>query len=311
MLATPGALPLASGGWAHEMKWDGVRAIVECVGGQVHVTSRNDNDMTVSYPELHGLADAIGTDAVLDGEIVAFDRAGRPNFGLLQQRMHVAKASDALQRAQQTPAMLLAFDLLELRGVSLLREPYHGRRELLADLELTGRSWLVPPAFDGAAEDALAASRENGLEGIVAKRIDSRYQPGRRSRDWVKIKLIRTQEVVVGGWRPGQGRRESSIGSLLLGVPGPEGLRYAGHVGTGFTDAVLDSLSARLAKLERRTSPFSEVLPTADRRDAHWVTPSIVGEVSFTEWTDEHRLRHPAWRGLRPDKAPGDVVYES
>jgi bifunctional non-homologous end joining protein LigD len=293
------------------MKWDGVRAIVECVGGTTRLTSRNDNDMTVSYPELHGLAAALGTDALLDGEIVAFDQAGRPSFGLLQQRMHISKTADAAKRAEQTPAVFLAFDLLELDGVSLLNQPYRDRRELLDSLELSAAHWQVPPAFDGDADEALAVSRAHGLEGIVAKRLDSRYQAGRRSHDWLKIKFAKTQEVVLGGWRPGQGRRANTIGSLLLGVPTHEGLRYAGHVGTGFTDAVLADLSAALSTLEQPSSPFNELLPSADRRDAHWVQPTLVGEVAFTEWTGDHRLRHPTWRGLRPDKAPQDVVYET
>lgn len=310
MLATPGSLPLGAGPWGYEMKWDGVRALVECADGRTRLTSRNDKDMTVSYPELHGLATALGHDALLDGEIVAFDQAGRPSFGLLQQRMHISKAADAAKRAEQAPAVFLAFDLVELDGVSLLDQPYRDRRELLESLELSAAHWQVPPAFDGDAEQALAVSREHGLEGIVAKRLDSRYQAGRRSHDWLKIKFVKTQEVVLGGWRPGQGRRTSTIGSLLLGVPTPEGLRYAGHVGTGFSEEMLNELSARLTALERPSSPFSELLPSADRRDAHWVKPTLVGEVAFTEWTADHRLRHPAWRGLRPDKSPADVVYE-
>jgi bifunctional non-homologous end joining protein LigD len=312
MLATLATLPLPAGEWAHEMKWDGVRALVECQHGHVRLRSRNDNDMTVSYPEFRGLADAVGVDdTILDGEIVAFDRAGRPSFSLLQQRMHISKAGDAEQRAEHTPVVFLAFDVVHLAGASVLDEPYRNRRSLLEDLDLQGIAWQTPPTFDGVATDALAVSREHGLEGIVAKRLDSRYQAGRRSRDWLKIKNIRTQEVLVGGWRPGQGRRADTIGSLLLGVPGPDGLEYAGHVGTGFTEEMLSRLAAQLAPLERKTSPFSQQLPSADRRDARWVRPEIVGEVAFAEWTPDHRLRHPAWRGLRPDKDPADVTYES
>jgi bifunctional non-homologous end joining protein LigD len=157
----------------------------------------------------------------------------------------------------------------------------------------------------------LAAAQEQQLEGIVAKRLDSVYEPGRRSKNWIKVKLVNTQEVVLGGWKPGKGRRAGTVGSLLLGIPGPGGLQYVGHVGTGFTREMLDDLHRRLRALERKTSPFAGELPPRDAKDAHWVTPKLVGEVSFSEWTRDGRLRHPSWRGLRPDKSPGEVIRES
>jgi bifunctional non-homologous end joining protein LigD len=156
----------------------------------------------------------------------------------------------------------------------------------------------------------LEAAREQGLEGVVAKRRQSRYHPGRRSDEWLKVKHLQTQEVVIGGWKPGTGRREGMIGSLLLGLPGEQGLRYVGKVGTGFTEQALVDLGADLRGLEQQASPFSGTVPRADARDAHWVRPVVVGEVRFGEWTRDGRLRHPAWRGLRPDKAPQDVVRE-
>jgi bifunctional non-homologous end joining protein LigD len=177
-------------------------------------------------------------------------------------------------------------------------------------LELDGPHWQVPPWFHGGGASALATSRAQGLEGIVAKQLASVYESGRRSTAWRKVKHVNMQEVVVGGWKPGSGRREGSIGSLLLGIPADGGLRYVGHVGTGFTDAMLDDLGRQLRKLERRTSPFAEPLPRADAKDAHWVTPRLVGEVAYGEWTRDDRLRHPSWRGLRPDKDPADVVLE-
>jgi bifunctional non-homologous end joining protein LigD len=286
MLATLGDLPSDDENWAYEMKWDGVRALVAVEGGRITITSRNDRDVTVSYPELRPLGEQLGTTQVLlDGEIVSFDDKGRPSFGRLQQRMHVASAASARRLAESDPAVYLIFDLLHLDGRSLLKLPYTQRRELLEGLE--------------------------ALEGIVAKRLTSRYTPGRRSGDWVKVKNFRTQEVVVGGWSPGKGRRSGTVGALLLGLPGDDGLTYIGQVGTGFTDAMLADLSSRLHRIARKTSPFVPDVPRADARDAQWVSPRLVGEVAFGEWTADGRLRHPSWRGLRPDKSPNEVVRES
>jgi bifunctional non-homologous end joining protein LigD len=313
MLATPGTLPPATvdDQWAYEMKWDGVRALVRVAGGRVALTSRNDIDMSVAYPELRALGEQVGdTQVLLDGEIVSFDAHGRPSFGRLQKRMHVSSAVAARRLAQSEPAVLLIFDALHLDGRSLFRLPYTERRDLLEGLRLSGPAWQTPPAFVGSGTEAVRVSQEQGLEGVVAKRLTSTYRPGSRSPDWVKIKHIRTQEVVIGGWRPGSGRRAGTIGSLLLGLPGERGLDYIGKVGTGFTDADLAHLSGRLRPASRDTSPFDDV-PRADARDAHWVTPRLVGEVAFTEWTTDGRLRHPAWRGLRPDKRTDQVTRET
>jgi bifunctional non-homologous end joining protein LigD len=312
MLATLGELPKDDANWSYEMKWDGVRALAYVQNGRARFTSRNDIDVTVSYPELHSLAEQLGdTPVLLDGEIVSFDDAGRPSFKRLQQRMHVASAATARRLAESDPAVYLIFDLLHLDGRDVFDLPYTQRRELLEGLELEGGSWQTPPAFSGDGPDAVAASKEQGLEGVMAKRSSSRYLPGRRSPDWVKVKNFHTQEVVVGGWSPGKGRREGTVGALLLGVPTPEGLRYVGQVGTGFTDAMLHDLAARLHRIARKTSPFSPDVPRADARDAQWVTPELVGEVAFGEWTGDGRLRHPSWRGLRPDKRADEVVFET
>jgi bifunctional non-homologous end joining protein LigD len=314
MLATPGTLPPAheDAQWAYEMKWDGVRTVAYVDGGRVRLLSRNDRDVTATYPELRGLGDQLGSvPAVLDGEVVALDATGRPDFALLQRRMGVTKAAQVRRLADEVPVVYLVFDVLYLDGRDTTGLPYRDRRELLEGLGLEGPSWAVPPTSYGGGTEMVEASRERGLEGVLAKRADSPYLPGRRSPHWRKVKNIRTQEVVVAGWRPGTGRREGTIGSLLLGLPSEEGLVYVGHVGTGFTAAALADAERRLHPLERKTSPFAVGPPRADARDAHWVTPKLVGEVAFTEWTGEGRLRHPSWRGFRLDKSPDEVVRES
>jgi bifunctional non-homologous end joining protein LigD len=314
MLAVPGELPppVEDAAWAYEMKWDGVRAVGYVRGGVVRLMSRNDLDVTRSYPEVAVVPDPLaGVSAVLDGELVTFDDRGRPSFARLQERMHVQDLAVARRLAERVPVVYLVFDVLHLDGRSLLRTPYGERRAVLAELDLGDAAWRMPPSFRGPGADVLAASAETGLEGVVAKRLTSGYLPGRRSPDWRKVKHVRMQEVVIAGWRPGKGRREGGLGSLLLGVPGPAGLEFAGGVGTGFTGRMLDDLFARLAPLSRATSPFARELPRAETRDAHWVEPRLVGEVVFTEWTPDGRLRHPSWRGLRADKNPGDVRREA
>jgi bifunctional non-homologous end joining protein LigD len=311
MLATAGALPSAPApgrpGWATEMKWDGVRAVAYVAHGELRLVSRNDREISVSYPELFGLPAAIGVhEAVMDGEIVAMDARGRPDFGLLQSRMHVVDIAKARKLAEGTPVCYLLFDLLQVDGRSALSLPYGERRDLLEQLDVDGDHLLVPPAFDGDPADALAASLEQGLEGVVCKRLDSMYLPGRRSPAWVKVKHLRMQEVVVIGWEPGQGRRDGAVGALLLGVHVDGVLRYAGQVGTGFSERTLADLRARLLPLQAATSPAAGV-PSDQARQAVWVRPELVGEVVYSEWTRDHRLRHPSWRGLRPDKNPVDV----
>jgi bifunctional non-homologous end joining protein LigD len=312
MLAVTGPLP-EGGQWSYEMKWDGLRAVVYVDTGHVKVLTRNDREVAAQYPELGRMAAAMGsTQAVLDGEIVAFDEAGRPSFGRLQQRMHVTKAA-ALDRLQQeVPIHYLIFDLLHLDGRSLLDEPLSERRRLLDSLGLAGDFWSTPVVFtDVSGHDVLTASVAQGLEGVVAKRLDSRYLPGKRSDLWTKVKNFRTQEIVIAGWREGDGRRSGSVGALLMGIHDDDGnLVYAGRVGTGFSDRTLDELSALLGQLERTTSPFAADIPRADSKDAHWVAPTVVAEVRFAEWTGDGRLRHPSYRGLRPDKVATEVRKE-
>jgi bifunctional non-homologous end joining protein LigD len=311
MLARIADLPPDDGSWAHEMKWDGLRALAYIGNGPARLLSRTGQDITRDYPELTGLGAAVGRrQAVLDGEIVAMGGDGWPDFERLQQRMHARPAAVA-RLAESLPATYLAFDLLHLDGRPLLDEPYHARRALLEGLGLQGPRWQTPPSFTGeAGADVLAVSRQHGLEGIVSKRLASRYEPGKRTGSWRKIKNLRRQEVVVGGWKPGEGRRAGQFGSLLIGVQGPSGLEYSGHVGTGFTQQALDMLSERLAPLRRATSPFAGDVPPEHARRAVWVEPVLVIDVTFTNWTSVGRMRAPSYQGLRLDKDPADVTRE-
>jgi bifunctional non-homologous end joining protein LigD len=299
-------------GWAFEMKWDGIRAIAIVDGGTVTLTSRNGHDLTSTYPELIALAAAIGgRKATIDGEIVAMNRAGRPDFGLLQQRMNLSRPGDVERAAKSVPVRLMVFDLLALDGRSLVKEGYDDRREALEALVRTTAKGViqVPPTLTSDLAHAIETSRRLGLEGVVAKRRDGRYEAGRRSRSWTKIKHHRTQEVIVGGWRNGNGRRAGGVGSLLLGIPEHGEIRYVGRVGTGFSDRSLDEILTTLSPKEKKNTTMTQV-PTADSRDAHWVEPDLVAEVEFAEWTADGRLRQPVWRGWRPDKDVADVRKE-
>ena len=315
MLATAGdALALDTGDdWAYEMKWDGIRAVVHIDGDEVRLMSRNGNDMTATYPDLvEAILDSVDMEsAILDGEIVALAKGSRPSFGLLQRRMGLTKKHDVDKAVEDIPVDLMLFDVLELEGKSLRKESYGQRRDALKAL-VSGKGRVqVPPAFDGGFEAAMKSSLALGLEGVVAKKMDSAYVVGRRSRAWIKVKHHRMQEVVIGGWRTGKGRRSDTIGSLLMGIPDENGrLQYVGRVGTGFRDKDLDALRGTFSKLARKTSPFDDV-PKADASDANWITPKLVGEVEFVEWTPTERLRHPTWRGWREDKNPDDVRRES
>jgi bifunctional non-homologous end joining protein LigD len=312
MLAVAGKLPAESENWAFEIKWDGVRAILFVEGGRVHAQSRNDLDVTVSFPELADIGKFLGmTTCVIDGEIVALGEDGRPSFSRLQRRMHVSNQREAKRRSTADPVSFVAFDLLYIDGHSLLTAPYDERRARLESLHLSGETFTTTDAFrDVSGADILKATVQNGLEGIVAKRRDSPYRQGRRSPDWTKVKSFRTQEVVIGAWTQGQGERQDSLGALLLGIPDEGGLRYAGKVGTGFSARARSELLHDLRPLATSDSPFVGALPVAEASKAHFVRPELVGEVGFGEWTTAGRLRHPTWRGLRPDKAPLEVVVE-
>jgi bifunctional non-homologous end joining protein LigD len=296
--------------WAFEMKWDGIRAIVEVDGSELKLFTRNGNDVTATYPELAEAVDAVRAPAMLDGEIVALDARGRPSFGRLQNRMNLIRRADIERAMRDYPVHLLLFDLLEYDRESLLRTPYDERRARLLDVVRPSNRVQVPPAFEGGLDAAIRSSRELGLEGIMAKDRRSSYVIGRRTASWVKIKHHSAQEVIVVGWKPGQGRRLDAVGSLLLGIPDEQGIRYVGKVGTGFSDKDLDAITERLRPMVVDTSPVHDV-PRPDARDAHWVSPELVAEVEFGEWTHTGRLRQPSWRGWRPDKKPEDVVLET
>jgi bifunctional non-homologous end joining protein LigD len=299
-------------GWAFEMKWDGVRTVAYLAAGRVKLLSRKGRDDTKAYFDVADALPKINVKtAILDGEVVVTDAAGRPNFGLLQHRINLTKPADIERTAKTYPAQLMLFDILELNGQSLIKKTYQERREILENLipPEPGSRIQVPPIFEGDLRAALETADQLRLEGVVAKRRNSICQPGRRTHTWLKIKLHRAQEVVIGGWREGQGRRGGGVGSLLMGVPTEAGLHYVGRVGSGFNDRQLDDIQAKLEKLTRKTSAFIDV-PREDARDAHWVTPSLVGEVTYGELTEPGRLRHPVWRGLRPDKSPDEVVWE-
>lgn len=307
MLAVAGRAP-DTPEWAIEMKWDGVRAIVVCHAGGCRLYSRNRREITDSYPELVAAltAGAGHRDLVLDGEIIAQTPAGVPSFALLQRRMHVARPGGSLVRA--VPVQLFLFDVLADTGETVTGAPYLRRRERLQDLGFTTTPVQTPPYWlDIAAEQVMAAARDNQLEGIVSKRIDSPYRPGRRSPDWIKTPFRRTTEAIVAGWTSGSGTMTATFGSLILGAHDPDGnLVHIGNVGTGFAFADRRSLRARLDDLGRR-DPLFPLTPGRGRPGTpHWVEPVLVGDIEYREYTGEG-LRHPSWRGLRSDKTPDEV----
>ncbi|ATG52845.1 ATP-dependent DNA ligase [Brachybacterium vulturis] len=303
--------------WAFEMKWDGVRVIATVAGGAVRLTSRGGKDMTATFPELAELHEAVDAalrtagETVLDGEIVALDSRDRPSFSRLQQRLGLTRQRDVQRAREDVEVHVMLFDLLVRGGDSLLRRPYRERREALFAAVGATEHVQLPHADHGDVDHAIELSQTLQLEGVMAKQESSVYQPGKRSRTWLKLKNARHQEVVVIGWRHGKGERRGGIGSLLVAVPDAEGeLHYAGRVGTGFTARDLEQIGGRLRSRARKTPPAADV-PAADRRDAEWVRADLVGEVQHTERTEDSRLRHPVWRGWRPDKEAADVRWEA
>lgn len=331
MLATPATeLPIGDG-WSFELKWDGVRALAFVDAGELRLCARKGTDVTARYPELGEIGAALdGHGAILDGEIVAFDADGKPSFGLLQRRMGLTDPGRIRHRSAETPVTYVAFDLLWLDGRSLCEQPYERRRELLAELEFDGPCWQTPRNHLGDGRALLGAVRDQGLEGVVAKRLSGTYRPGRRSPDWVKVQNRRRQELVIGGWMPGEGIRARTVGSLLVGywdatpeeaasLGRPQRLVYAGGVGTGFTEAALADLAERLEPLRRETSRFEagwdpEVKYAGRARERGglvWVEPALVAEVEFLRWTHEDTVRAASFKGLRDDKDAREVVRES
>ncbi|MFI6364412.1 non-homologous end-joining DNA ligase [Nocardia sp. NPDC050630] len=301
MLALAGDLPGDGDRWGYEVKFDGIRAI-GYVDNDLRLISRNDKDISAAWPELADIAPG-SPRFVVDGEVVTFTADGRTSFEALQPRMHQRNPAMIRALRRSIPATYLIFDLLHIGDRSLIDLPYQQRRQLLEQLGLRGPHWQVPPRLHGTGADVLAESKRLGLEGVLCKRLDSPYLPGRRSPLWTKVKNMRDQEVIIVGWRPGTGRRARTIGSLLMAVHDDSGkLVYIGNVGTGFTQSALADLQSKLQPLQRNTPTVTAAVP-----DAIWTSPTLVGEVTFTEWTSDGRLRHPSWRGLRPDKSPAEV----
>ena len=307
MLATPATSIPHGGDWVHEVKWDGMRVLADISDGRLTLTSRAGNDVTASYPELAPLAD-LYDDMLLDGEVVALD-GGRPSFGALADRMHVRDRRKAERLSAVRPVTLMVFDLLRLYGADLTTQPLSARRELLERLDLRGRHWQVPPVYDDG-EELFAATREQGLEGVVSKRLSAPYLPGRRSTDWLKSPHRTTVSAVVGGWRPETGTTDR-LGAVLLGMATPQGWRYAGRMGSGIAGRAQRELAGLLAPLARDTAPFATPVPRVDADGAFWVEPRVVVEARTLEVTRDGRLRQPAYLGVRTDLTPEDLLADA
>ena len=308
MLARSGTLPRNEQDYGFEVKWDGIRTVLFYDHGHLALQGRNFTDFSSRYPEVRGLARELGARRlILDGEVVAFDDEGRPSFERLQTRMHLASDSAVRRRMRDTPATYVAFDLLYLDGRSTMSLSYEDRRAVLDELDLNGPSWRTPAYHRGEGKALLEATERLGIEGIVAKNLDSPYDPGRRGGAWTKIKNVRMQDVVIGGWTPGEGGRGGSLGALAIGVMDEGRLVYSGKVGTGFTEQTLALLGRELEPLRRETSPFEGRQPP---RGTIFVEPSLVAAVEFREWTRSGTLRAPSFKGLRPDVDPQDCTRE-
>jgi bifunctional non-homologous end joining protein LigD len=302
------AIPTPDTAWGFEFKWDGIRALAFVEGGRVRLVSRSGEDITLRYPEVRAMGRAIGSrEVILDGEVVALDDTGRPSFEQIQQRMGLSSESEVRRKMKSVPVTYMVFDLLWLDGHALMPQPYTERRRMLADLKLAGDWWQTPPYESGGGQAMLEASAKAGLEGVMAKKLSSPYEPGRRSGAWVKVKNRYRQELVIGGWLEGEGKRSGHPGALLVGYFDKARFVYAGKVGTGFTDAMLEQLRSLMKPLEQTADPFDVGKPP---KAAHFIKPKLVGEFEFVEWTRSGQLRAPSFKGLRSDKPARKVVRE-
>ena len=314
MLATAETEAFDDPGWIFEPKWDGVRTLAVC-GDETKLISRNNNDMTATYPELQRLHEQlVALDAVVDGEIVAFDK-GRPSFEKLQSRINLQNERDIKRAMKSCPVTFLAFDLLYLDGHQVTSEKIENRKEMLEELVVPSPLVQVSTvvAEEGCALSEAAKAR--GLEGIVAKRLGSPYRPGRRSKDWLKIKVVHEADVVIGGWSKGEGSRSSSFGSLLVGAYADDGLHFLGAVGTGFSQKTTDELLAQLQSVKTDDCPFVEGASGIRGgrfgkpiKNPSWTRPELVAKVEFRELTSAPRLRAPSFKGLRGDKDPEECL---
>jgi bifunctional non-homologous end joining protein LigD len=310
MLATLTGAAFDDSDWVFEPKWDGIRAIALC-SDQTRLISRNDRDITMAYPELRNLHNqVVALDAMLDGEIVAFDD-GVPSFQRLQQRMHLRDERKIEQMAKQIPVAYMVFDLLFLDGDDLTDRPLTERRHLLEETIVPTDTIQLSPFTEERGVALFRAASARGLEGIMAKRSSSRYQPGGRSRDWLKVKVTFDADVVIVGWTEGEGRRSGTLGSLVMAVYDGDELRYVGNVGTGFDSNALDDAMERLTKLDETDPPFSSdvVRSRPELRRAHWVAPSLVAKVEHRQVTSAGRLRAPSFQGFRTDKTPMECSW--
>jgi bifunctional non-homologous end joining protein LigD len=305
MLATPGPVPDGSG-WAFEFTWDGARALADVGPHQVRLIGGNSGDSAVGYPELDVLPSLIKRRVLLDGKIVSLDAFGRPSMSRLQHRMRLRRPTTTALR--RVPVAYYVFDLLRLDDRCTLHLPYQQRRELLDELDLTAWPIVLPPYFlDTDGHAVLDTAAQYGLHGVVAKRVDSTYQPGRRSRSWVQTTLRRRQEVVIGGWVPGKDEPADVPAAVLVGVPSETGLRYVGRIRSGLTEAACHELRDRFAGIGQQMSPFADKIPLQSARDARWVVPELLCEVSYRRWTTHGRLSYASWIGLRESRHPAAI----
>jgi bifunctional non-homologous end joining protein LigD len=303
MLATRGSHVPDGEAWTHEVKWDGVRALTDVRDGTLRMTSRNENAITIAWPEL--ATSPLGDrDLLVDGEIIALNDRGLPDFRTLQDRMHVRKATTAARLAESVPAIYMVFDLLRLDGRDLTGEPLDARRELLTGLEVGG-SWQVPTSYDDGAM-LHDATLQQGLEGIVSKRRTSPYRPGERTPHWLKFAHRHRLSYVVGGWRPQEGTSDR-LAALLVGEPTPDGLLYRGRVGSGIGPKQSAVLAELVTSLGCADSPFADEVPRIDAQGTRWLEPVLVIDID-THGLGYDRLRQPSFQGVRTDLSPEDLL---